>query len=156
MTVPSREMPTDPDDLDRYPIRGRTRDNDLRDEAPQQGLALVVADLVAGPPRRETVTQVHQLRAQLRAQRGLCGCLGKAGGGLFGLAEGAQLIVPVAFEFSGGESVLRVDLLIASAGQVRAEAGLRDLLVMVSSRDADGRADAARAPRLRSRAGRAQ
>ena len=48
------------------------------------------------------------------------------------MAEGAQLVIPVAFEFSGGESVLRVDLLIAAAGQVRAEAGLRDLLVMVS------------------------
>ena len=117
-------MATDPDDLDRDPIRGRPLDNDLRDQAPQQGLALVVAESGRSPTTPgDCWLRCSSCSRSSGVSVGLCGCLGKAFGGLFGLAEGAQLVVPVAFEFGGRETVLRVDLLIAAAGQVGADSG---------------------------------
>src|SRR5712692_10118808 len=87
--------------------------------------------LIARPEVGKALAQVEQLISQLRAQRRLSGLMGKAGRVLLGLAEGPEVVLPRAFEFGCGQTVCRVDLLIAAPGQVGAEAGLSDLLLVV-------------------------
>src|SRR5215831_4728995 len=62
---PLRDMATDPDNLDRYPIGGGALDNDLRDQTSQQRLALVMSQLLARPQLGKALAQVQQLLEQL-------------------------------------------------------------------------------------------
>ena len=128
---PLRDMATAPDNLDLHPIGSRALDNDLRDQTPQQGRALVMPQLRARPPRGQAPTQGQQVLAELRAQRRFRGRLGKAACGLFGLAQRPERVLPVAFEFGGGEPVRWGNVLVSAPGQVGAEAGLSHLLLLV-------------------------
>src|SRR2546421_4111066 len=94
-----REMAADPDNLDGNAVGGRPLDNDPGNQAPQQGLALGVTELLARPQLRQSLAQVQQLLAEFWGQRRLTGLMRKAFRGLFGLTEGPEGVFPGAFEF---------------------------------------------------------
>jgi hypothetical protein len=48
------------------------------------------------------------------------------------LAQEAEFLVPVPLEFGRREAVLWVDVFIAAPRQIRAEASLRDVLLMIA------------------------
>src|SRR5438093_2710802 len=91
---PLREMATHPDNFDGNAIGGRPLDNDPCDQAPQQGLALSMTQLLARPQLRQSLAQVQQLLAQFWGQRRLTGLMGTAFRGLLGLAEGPEFLLP--------------------------------------------------------------
>src|SRR5215510_5633101 len=77
------------------------------------------------------LTEVEQLLADFWCQRRFTGLLGKALRRLLSLPEGAEFVIPRAFEFGGCQTVGWIDLLIAAPGQGGAEARLTHLLLMV-------------------------
>src|SRR5437870_12615822 len=113
---PLREMATYPADFDISALGGCPLDNPPCDQAPQQGLALGVTQLLARPQLRKTLAQVEQLLAERCGQGGLTGLMGKAFRGLFSLAEGPEFVLPGAFEFGRRQPVVRIDVLIAAPG----------------------------------------
>src|SRR5215831_18630071 len=126
-----REMATHPDDLDRNAIGGGALDNHAGNEAPEQGLALVVAQLIARPEGGKMLAEVEQLLADCWRQRRLTGLLGKTLRSLLSLPEGAEFVIPCAFEFGSCQTVGWIDLLVAAPGQRDAEARLTHLLLMI-------------------------
>src|SRR5215510_5937973 len=127
-----REMTTDPDDLDLNPIRGYPLDHHAGNQAAQQRLALRVTELRARPQIGEALTQVQQWLAGLWRQRRLTRLMGEALCRLLSLTQSAQSVIPRALEFGRREAVGRVDVFVAAPGQGGGEAGLTDLLLMVS------------------------
>src|SRR5215471_12880650 len=111
-----REMATHPDDLHLNAIGGGALDNHAGNEAAEQGLALVVTQLITRPEGGKMLAEVEQLLAYGWRQRRLTGLLGKALRRLLGLPEGAEFVIPGAFEFGGCQTVGGIDLLIAAPG----------------------------------------
>src|SRR3989442_2974070 len=116
-----REMATDPDDLHLNAIGGCALNNHACNDAPEQGFALVVTQLIARPEVGKMLTEVEQLLADFWRQHRLTGLLGKALCRLLGLPEGAEFVIPRAFEFGCCQTVGWIDLLIAAPGQGGAE-----------------------------------
>src|SRR2546422_10835743 len=74
---PLREMATHPDNFDGNAISGYPLDNHACDQAPQQGLALGVRQLLARPQLGKSLAQVQQLLTELWGHRRLTGLVRK-------------------------------------------------------------------------------
>src|SRR5262249_52832383 len=85
---PLLEMATHPDNFDGNAISGCALDKHACDQAPQQGLALGVRQLLARPQLGKSLAQMQQLLAELWGHRRLTGLMRKAFRGLLGLPEG--------------------------------------------------------------------